>query len=150
MTWLSSMQKKFTQEEAAKVEREQREAEAAKERLSSASNELVRFIETHLQDLVGKKTKNGEVLRMELDKNRSCATMYIGDKPLVTLSFYYWENESYDSDGCSWGDGTYYLKKLASYHQPYKDKGGHNVEKTYKDLYEEDLAHYLLQFIDMN
>lgn len=68
-------------------------------RRQSAYKELVSFTEHVVKDLVGKKTRDGKKLRLELDKERHCATMYAGDEKFLYLHFWYR------------GDRTYYLKK---------------------------------------
>lgn len=150
MSWLSEHQKKFDAEAAKKAEKQKEEVEASNSRRKSAYSQLKSFVETTLRDLVGKKTKDGKKLRLELDNERYCAKMYAGDEEFLYLSFWYKENEKYDSDGCSWGDGTYYLSKQVTYHRPHKSRNGYDEQAgKWGSLYDEDLAHYLLTFIKL-
>lgn len=149
MTWLSEYQQKFAQEDAQKVEKKEQEADEGRGRHNCAASELTRFVESALKDLVGRKTRDGEILRLELDKDRASATMYGGDEKFLYISFWYKENEKYDGDGCSYGDGTYFLKKDVHYCRPHKSRRGYDEPKDkWGSLYEEDLAYYLLKFLE--
>ena len=147
MSWLSEKKKQFDAEEAKKLAAEQKEREELNARHDSAYAELKRFVKNNLADLEGKETKDGKELRIEFDNDGHSATMYAGDEKVLYLHFWYNENEKYDGDGCSWGDGTYYLKKEVTYYRPHKDRNGYERKGDWKDLYEDDLAHYLLTFV---
>jgi hypothetical protein len=148
MTWLSEHKKRFDAEEADKAEKERKAIEEEVSRQCSAYRELVRFVETALHDLVGKKTKDGKTLRLEL-KDRSCATVYAGDEKFLYLHFWYKEGEKYDRDGCSWGDGTYSLCRQVTYCRPHKSRHGYDeAADKWGSLYDEDLAYYLLTFLE--
>lgn len=150
MTWLSEHKKKFDQEEVERLAKERKEEEDQQIRRDSASRELVRFVETVLHDLVGKKTKDGKLIRLELDKDRNNAIVYAGNEKFLDLYFWYTQNEKYDNDGCSWGDGIYYLNRQVIYYRPHNIRGGYNADAgKYGSLYDVDLAHYLLIFIDL-
>ena len=148
MSWLSEQKKKFDAEEAEKAAHEKKERDASQARHEGAYSELKHYVKNTLADLEGKKTRDGKKLRLEFDNERNCVKMYAGDEEFLYLSFWYKENEKYDSDGCLWGDGTYYLKQDVRYNRPHKARHGYDYEKDkWGSLYDEDLAHYLLTFI---
>jgi len=148
MSWLDAHKQKFAAEAAEKAAREQKERDECKARHDSAYAQLKQFIDLTIKDLVGKKTKDDKTLRLELDNERHCATMFAGDEKFLYMHFWYKEHERYDNDGCSWGDGTYYLSREVHYILPHKDRHGYEQkEGKWGTLYDEDLAHYLLAFI---
>lgn len=149
MSWLTEKKKQFDAEETKRLAKEQKDREECAARHESAYAELKRFVKNTLADLEGKKTKDGKELRIEFDNERHCVTMYAGEnEKFLYLHFWYKENERYDSDGCSWGDGTHYLKQEVAYYRAHKDRHGYEQSPDkWKDLYEDDLAHYLLTFL---
>jgi hypothetical protein len=149
MSWLNEKKKQFDAAEAERLAKEQKDREERDSRCQSAYNELKMFVKNTLADLEGKETKDGKQLRIKFDNERHSVTMYAGEnEKFLYLHFWYKENEKYDGDGCSWGDGTYYLKEEVHYIRPHKDKCGYEKpEGKWGALYEDDLAHYLLTFV---
>ena len=149
MSWLTEKKRQFDAAEAERLAKEKADRDEFAARHESAYKELKQFVKNTLADLEGKETKYGKELRIEFDNERHSATMYAGEnEKFLYLHFWYRENEKYDGDGCSWGDGTYYLKQEVAYHRAHKDRHGYErTEGDWKDLYEDDLAHYLLTFV---
>lgn len=151
MSWLQQ-QKIALDKEIAKVEAETKQRQKEWEaRFEEASNALKAFVNTHLNDLKGKKTKDGREITLNLEGGTF--HMYADKELMLYLHFSMMEENSYDGDGYSWGTGHYYIKKKVRYCLKYKDTTGYHesggLESPLRDLYESDLAHYLLTFIDI-
>lgn len=147
MSWLNSYKKKFDDEKAEKERKMKESQDAWNHRHQQASNDLNDFVKYHLQDLVGKKTKDGKILRLEIKENY--ARLYADNEEFVCLHYYYREEEDTDGDGMSWGNGKYYLVKDMQLCRPHKSRGGYDWDGKRSRLFnEEELAHYLLIFLE--
>ena len=165
MSWLKEQQARVDKQEADKKAKEAEQRRFYDSMHASAWKRAERFIESHLKDLEGKmcytngvidhnkedkdhkKTKMGK-FRYEADEKRGYITLYAGDTILAYLNFSWRENERYDNDGCSWGDGTYYDSDTMHLCLPWKRSSGElNDAKWHGGLWDDYLGDYLLNFM---
>lgn len=151
MSWLQTHKAKFDTEAAMKEAKEKQERDACDARWASVKKELQSYAQNTLGDLAGCKTKDGESLSIEWNESGNQISLIAGNKALLQLYFSVGEHEEYDSDGCKWGNGEYYTNKQVHYCRKHKCRGGYDKggENRLDTLYDEDLAHYLLLFIDI-
>jgi hypothetical protein len=150
MGWLDSYKNKFDAEEAEKEKESKVKSAMWKRYREDADKALATLVKNSLQELVGKKTKDGKVLRIEAD-NGYCAgvIVYAGDEKLLSISYYYQEGQDYDGDGMSWGNGSYSLIKNMYLYRPSKSRYGSSYDKGRSaGLDEEELAYYLLTILE--
>lgn len=151
MSWLQTHKAKFDEAAAKKVAADKKEKDYAEATWASAKRELQAYAQQTLGDLAGRKTKDGERLSIEWDKTYNQVQLIAGEKPLLQLRFSVYEHEDGDSDGCKWGNGEYYTKKQVQYYRKHEDRSGYNKggDGLLNELYDEDLAYYLLLFVDV-
>jgi len=150
MSWLDGYKQKFDNEIAEKERKIRESDETYQRRHLSACQQLQDFVKVYLQDLVGKKTKDGKILRLEIKENH--ASLYEDDQPFVALHYQEEERSVYlNGNSYTCGNGQYKLVKNMHLCKPHKNRGGSDENgKITKRLCEETLAHYLLTFLVMN
>jgi hypothetical protein len=144
MGWLEDFAEKFAKEEAEKKAKEDKKEEFFKSWHETVDKERKSFMQNKLGSLVGRKTKDGRIISMNED------TLLADGQPLLGVRFWLGEHEEHDSDGCRWGNGDYYVNKHVIYYIKHKNKSGYDrggPEDKLHFLYEEDIAHYLLQLL---
>lgn len=149
MTWLTEQKKKKAAEEKERKEKAKKEDAAYNRRMDSAKAALKDFVSEVFDGV--KKDKKGNPIKIEFKKDSTYAYVSSGDEPLINFHFWYKEEEEWDRDGCSWGNGKYYLKEEMQFCRKYKPRYGYAESgepwTRYGIANDEELSHYLLQFL---
>jgi hypothetical protein len=146
MSWVTEQQAKLIAEERAKQEKAKREAERYKSHYNSDVKRMEAWL-AKLKEVENYKGFNGETVKLKQEsKYKNYARLSVGDKEVVRFSCQTIENERYDSDGCSFGDGTY------SEQDKYwvLTDNGKWVENWLFDTLEKELFKHLSKFIDFS
>ena len=151
MSQLQTHKAKFDAEDAAIEQKKKQDEDANNARWASAKKELQEYVQKTIGDLVGCKTKEGEELSIEWSDKYNEVTLLADDKKFLQLYFSVGEHEECDSDGCKWGNGEYYTRRQVIYCRKHKSRGGYDKggDSMLHSLYDEDLAHYLLLFVNI-
>lgn len=140
MSWLEDQKNRIVSEnlaEKARVEKNKQETNYYREK---AACDLKNFYDTKLKDLERSSFKYGEI-SFKLDEN--ALTAFSGTVKIFLIRFYYYEADKYEGD-CMVPSGEYYLKKIINFTENWVDAKGNSKKASYKDLYDDELAEYLI------
>lgn len=153
MSWLQSHKDQLDKEKSEKEEKEKKELELYEYWNKRARSELMNFVHSKLQEVVGLKTKDGKVLYI---KEVDGYVFLMADlEPLLEMHCGMKEHEEYDRDGCKWGNGHYYTWREVKYCREYRKDGytslgGPNSRFcSLSGSGENEVAYYLLQFVEI-
>lgn len=153
MSWLKNYKAKFDEEEAVKKAAEKKEKEKIDSLHASAVSQLKSFVKNDLKEIIGKKTKDGKKISVKWNaKYDNQVQLLAGREPFLELYFSVGEHTENDSEGCKWGNGEYYIEKAVKLCRRFEcksryEKGG--PDSRLETMYYENVAEYLLKFIDI-